>query len=244
MIELASVGLFAGLEKDEISTILALAIKRRFKASETIVTAEGAGTHLFLVRTGCVNFYIPTEKGARILLRRLVPGNVFGIASFLSEPLGYLGTATAVREVEVFTWERRSVRQLSRAYPRLAENAFRIALHYICVYARRHISVVSDTAQERLASALSHLASRAGHVVPAGLEIDIINEDLASLADVSLFTASRILKKWERAGAVEKSRGKVLIRCPERLLAEEPRDRERLRLAQAGARTNRLGRTG
>jgi hypothetical protein len=36
---------------------------------------------------------------------------------------------------------------------------------------------------------------------------------------VSIFTASRLLKDWERKGAVEKSRGKVLIRRPEKLLA-------------------------
>jgi len=50
------------------------------------------------------------------------------------------------------------------------------------------------------------------------VEIDIKNEDLASLADISFFTASRFLQEWERKGAVEKSRGKVLIRCPEKLI--------------------------
>jgi len=53
----------------------------------------------------------------------------------------------------------------------------------------------------------------------AELRADIKNEDLASLADVSFFTASRFLQSWERKGAVHKSRGKVLIRCPEKLLA-------------------------
>ena len=48
---------------------------------------------------------------------------------------------------------------------------------------------------------------------------DVKNVELASLADVSSFTASRLLQEWERKGAVEKSRGKVLIRSPEKLLA-------------------------
>jgi CRP-like cAMP-binding protein len=78
---------------------------------------------------------------------------------------------------------------------------------------------VSNIAQERLACALSSLGSRIGHALPNGVEVDIKNEDLASLADVSIFTASRLLKDWERKGAVEKSRGKVLIRRPEKLLA-------------------------
>ena len=38
--------------------------------------------------------------------------------------------------------------------------------------------------------------------------------------DVSFFTASpRVLKSWGRKGVVEKSRGKVIIQSPEKLLA-------------------------
>jgi CRP-like cAMP-binding protein len=56
-------------------------------------------------------------------------------------------------------------------------------------------------------------------LLPSGMEIEIKNEDLASLADISFFTATRFLKAWERKGAVKKSRGKVIIRSPEKLLA-------------------------
>jgi CRP-like cAMP-binding protein len=101
----------------------------------------------------------------------------------------------------------------------LIENALRTALRYIALYARRHIGLVSNAAQERLAFALSSLASRTGRALPSGVEVDIKNEDLASLADVGSFTASRVLQEWERKGVVRKSRKKVLIRSPEKLLA-------------------------
>jgi CRP-like cAMP-binding protein len=174
-----------------------------------------------VLRTGIVNFHIVTEKGQKILLRRFVPGNSFGIAAFLEEPSGYLGTAIAVNDTEVLAWERRNVLHLARAYPRFSQNAFRIALGYIAIYAQRHISLVSHMAQERLACALTSVASREGCLLSDGVEINIRNKDLASLADVGLFTASRLLKKWERSGAITKSRGRVLVRCPEKLLAEE-----------------------
>lgn len=221
MTSLHSIRLFAGLSEDEVNSILTAAHKREFKASETILRAERPANHLFLVKTGCVDYHIVTEKGKQILLRRFVAGNALGIASFLSEPVGYLGTATAVQDVEVLEWERPRVLQLAKAFPRLPQNAFRLALHYIAIYAQRHASLVSDTAQERMAYALTDVASRAGHLFSSGVEINIRNQDLASLADISLFTASRLLKKWERSGAVEKRRGRVRIRCPEKLLAEE-----------------------
>jgi CRP-like cAMP-binding protein len=80
------------------------------------------------------------------------------------------------------------------------------------------MALVSNTAEERLAYTLTELGSRVGHMLPAGIEVDVKNEDLASMADISVFTTSRFLKNWERKGALDKHRGKVLIRCPEKLL--------------------------
>jgi hypothetical protein len=48
---------------------------------------------------------------------------------------------------------------------------------------------------------------------------DVKRRDANTSRNEELFTASRLLKDWELKGAVEKSRGKVLIRCPEKLLA-------------------------
>ena len=216
----ASVHLFDGLEKEQINRILAAATRRRYKSSDALIRAEMPATRLLLLKTGSANYYITTEKGQQILMRRFGPGDPIGIAAFLSKPVGYLGTASAVGEVEAFAWEHRSIQQLAEEYPKLPQNAFRLALHYIALYAKRHIALVTDKAQERLAYALTDVASRTGNVRNSGVEVDIRNTDLAALADVSFFTVSRLLNKWENSGLVEKSRGKVLIRCPEKQLAE------------------------
>jgi CRP/FNR family transcriptional regulator, nitrogen oxide reductase regulator len=219
MISPAHVQLFSGLQDNEVRTIEASAIRRKFEASQIIVTANDPAKSLFLVGAGCVDYYVTNEAGQDILLRRLIAGDVFGVGSLLSRPIGYLGTAKAVQHIKVLEWKDRVIRQLARTYPQLSENALRTVLRYLALYAKRHIGLVSNTAQERLACALSSLGSRTGHAVPRGVEIGIKNEDLASLADVSFFTASRVLKDWDRHGVVEKSRGKVIIRSPEKLLA-------------------------
>jgi CRP-like cAMP-binding protein len=221
MIDLTGVRLFAGLTKNEAASILRMGVRRQFNVSETIFEMETAAKHLILISEGLVNFHIITQKGERILLRCFVPGETLGIAAFLSEPVGYLGTATCVNSVEVVAWEHRTVLQLANTYPRISQNAFRIALMYIAEFAHRHASLFSDTAQARLAQALTGFGARAGHPQHNGVEVQIKNEDLASLADVSPFTASRQLQEWERMGAVAKSRGKVLIRCPEKLFGEK-----------------------
>jgi CRP-like cAMP-binding protein len=219
MIEPAKVGLFTGLRENEIHAILALSIKRQFGASDVIIRHSEPGTRLFIIKTGHVDYQIASREGKNILLWRFGPGDVFGVAAFLVEAIGYLGTAKSVFRSEVFVWDHQTVLRLAKTYPQLAENALRTALRYVALYTERHMRLVTGNAEERLAFALTSLGSRVGHALPTGLEIVVKNEDLASLADVNFFTATRLLKAWERKGAVEKSRGKVLIRCPEKLLA-------------------------
>lgn len=214
-----AVPLFAGLRDTDIKAIEAAGLRRHFEPSQIIIRADEPARALFLIQSGCVDFYVANEAGTEILLRRLAPGDVFGAASFLSNPIGYMGTAKAVRNVEVLEWRDEVPRRLARTYPLLVENALRSALRYLALYTKRHMRLVAKTAQERLAFALSSLGSRTGHAVPDGVEVDVKNEDLASLADVSFFTASRLLQSWDRNGIVEKSRGRVIIRSPEKLLA-------------------------
>jgi CRP-like cAMP-binding protein len=49
------------------------------------------------------------------------------------------------------------------------------------------------------------------------LEFDITNEELANAANITLYTASRILSEWQRTGAISKRRGRIVVRSTERL---------------------------
>ena len=75
----ASIPLFAGLRKDQIAAILAAAARRTFKGSEIIISAEEPATHLFLITGGHVDYFVVTSNGEEILLKRLVPGDIFGV---------------------------------------------------------------------------------------------------------------------------------------------------------------------
>src|SRR5579885_2644508 len=98
---------------------------------------------------------------------------------------------------------------------------FLAVLSYIAEYSDRHLRLVADSAAHRLARTVSDLGMRSGKPVSDGVELDIKNEYLSSLADVGLYTASRLLKEWERRGALRKGRGKILIRQPEMLLLND-----------------------
>jgi CRP-like cAMP-binding protein len=212
-------GLCRGLTEEQSTTVLAAARRHKYEAHEVIFRAEEPATYLYLLQTGQVNFYRVAADGRQILLRRLGPEDVFGLGALMGERVEYIATAEALTSCDVLIWDRAGIRRLAMRYPLVTENALRIVLHYIGLFAKRHMALVTDSAADRLAYALTQLASRTGHLLSGGLEINVKNEDLASLADISVFTASRLLKTWERKGALQKDRGRVLIRCPEKLLA-------------------------
>jgi CRP-like cAMP-binding protein len=214
--------LLAGLDNGAIAEIIAAGVLRRFTAGQIIVHADDPGTHVFLIKTGSVDFYRVTRQGQQVLIVRFSSGDTFGFASIVATPMGYLGTAEAVGKTEIYAWDHRSARHFAQKHPTFADNAMRIALEYIRVYSDRHLALVASDAEGRLRRTLSQLGHQTGHHHTKGLEIRITNERLASLADIGYFTVSRLLHKWIRKGAIVKTRSKVVIIHPEGMLDAQP----------------------
>ena len=82
------------------------------------------------------------------------------------------------------------------------------------------IGLTHETAHQRVAHTLANLASTIGRRADRGIEVDVRNEELANEANVTPFTASRLLSAWQRKGILTKSRGKILLRSPELLFRE------------------------
>jgi CRP-like cAMP-binding protein len=173
---------------------------------------------LLLLKTGSVNYYRESPEGKQILIIRLSPGDTFGLGTLLAKPAAYIGTAEALLETELYVWQHTWIRQFLERHPLLLENALRIGLEYIRLYSDRHAALMTKNAEGRLAGMLALAGIRVGRQNARGLEVQITNEHLASLADVNKFTVSRLLKKWATKGTVEKRRGKVVILCPEKML--------------------------
>jgi CRP-like cAMP-binding protein len=210
----------AGIGKNQLPEILAAAKFRKVNARHIILREGNPAVHLFLVKSGLVKFYRLTANGDEVLLAQLVPGDTFGLGTLLASPTSYIGTAETTRDSELVVWDQVRIQSLARKYPRLAQNALNIVLQYLAAHFDRLFDLVSGTAAERLARVLVRLSKRTGKVSPSGIEMEAMNEDLGALAHVSAFTVSRLLNKWARDGALAKSRGKIFIHAPEKLIAD------------------------
>ncbi len=206
-----------GFAPSELSEILAPARLRRFPATSLMVRQGDPANHIFLILEGRGRYCFTTPDGQKVVLLWLPPGEVTGGAAILSKPQVYMVDTEAIKDSTVLAWNRDSIRGLARRYPLLLENAMLIGFDYLIAYRAVHTSLLCHTARQRLAKVLANLASGMGQQVEAGVELDVMNEELANEANVTPFTASRLLNEWQRKGLVVKSRGKLLVRSPQEL---------------------------
>jgi len=207
-----------GLTSSNRATIFAAASQRRARANSVAVHQGDPADYLFLIARGCARHFYLTPEGKKIALFWLRQGQIFGGSALLSTSSKYLVGTEMLKDSWLLLWHRSRIRALASQFPRLMDNALSVATDYLTWYLAAHASLVSDSAEQRLAQVMVTLAQGFGHKMPSGTCLELTNEQLASAANVTRFTASRILNRWQRNGAVEKTRGHVLLRSPEKLV--------------------------
>jgi CRP-like cAMP-binding protein len=206
-----------GVPPADVRLILAAATPRRFMPQTIIYEQEQPARELYLLTNGRARYFLISPDGRKMLLHWLVPGDVLGAASLLTDESNYRVGAETTRECSSFVWDRATIRGLFDRYPRLLQNALTISVGYLDLYIAAHSALVSDTARQRLASVLAHLAEAIGEHVSDGVELQVTNDELASAANITPFTASRILNDWQSTRALTKRRGRIVLHSPKHL---------------------------
>ncbi|HEY1468757.1 MAG TPA: Crp/Fnr family transcriptional regulator [Candidatus Acidoferrum sp.] len=212
-----NIDLLRGFKRQEIDLILAAAKVRRFPAKSVMTYQGEPANHLLLLWKGRGRYFFETPNGKKLIMIWITPGHIFGGAALAPRASTYLLSSETVRDSVVLVWDGPAIRGLARRYPQLLENAIVSAVDHLSWYIAAHAALCSQTARQRLASVLLGYTSSMGERVSGGIEFDITNEELANAANITPYTASRILSEWQRAGAICKQRGKIFVRFTERL---------------------------
>jgi CRP-like cAMP-binding protein len=206
-----------GLAPSACKRILGAATQRRFRANSVVTNDGHPADHLFLLTKGLVRFFVITDEGRKLLFRWIGPRDLFGGMTVLSVHSSYLFSTETVTDTSVLVWDRPTIRGLIAQHPTLLENALVTASDYLAWHLAAHIGLACHTARQRVAQVLVTLARTVGENAPGGIALRITNEELANAANVTPFTASRLMSAWQRNRALVKRRGKVLLLSPERL---------------------------
>ncbi len=208
---------FEGLPPATLDCILASATPRQYLAGTVVTNQEDPANYYYLLTRGRGRYFYITQDGRKLLLHWFGPGETFGDFTLLANPSNYLVSTEMVKDSWVLRWDRRTIRSLAEKYPRLLENELLTAADYLTLAVAAQIALTCLDARQRLAQVLLNFARNFGQQVRNGTELEITNDELAGAANLTLFTTSRLLSEWQRQGTILKSRGKVLLRYPERL---------------------------
>jgi CRP-like cAMP-binding protein len=214
-----SAQLLDGLAPADRDKVLAAATRREFRAKSAIASQGEPADHLYLLVKGRAQLYFTTVEGKKIVLIWLAPGHILGGSALLSKPSLYLASTEAVQASCTLVWSRATIRELAKRYPQILENALLTASEYLAWYCAAHAALGTQSAEQRLSDLMVCLTRGIGREVQGGVELDVTNEELASAANITPFTASRLLSKWRRSGVIAKRRGKIFIPSVVRLAA-------------------------
>jgi CRP/FNR family transcriptional regulator, nitrogen oxide reductase regulator len=214
-----------GLAASDQKMLRAAATERRYLANSVITNQGNPAENFFLLTSGRARHFFITQDGRKTLLLWLSPGDIFGAAAFLLKPSKYLISTEALKDSSVLVWDRATLRRLAVQHPGILENVLSVVSDYLTWYVADHVALVCHTARQRLAQVLVGLSGVIGRQTPGGVEFDATNEELAGAANITPFTASRLLSEWQTSRAVVKRRGKILLRSPERLFLRVVRPR-------------------
>ena len=215
---LENADLFRLLDRPSREALIASAVTWPVAQNASLLKQGDKSNHLFIVTHGRFKMTVLGKDGAQTALRFMGPGDVIGCAAVFRR-IPYPATATAVSESKVLAWTAAQFDQLLRRYPQLAVNALALMGERTEEMLQRLRAITTEPSEQRLARAVLRLAKPiASEPQPGGsVDVRLSRQDLAELADTTLYTASRIISAWRRSGIVAGGRGRIVVRDFKRL---------------------------
>ena len=222
---IAELPLFAGLSAEQLDQVLQNARAVRHPKNTTVFEQGGEAQSFFILLHGHLQVIKTTPDGQQVVVRYVVPGEMFGIAMAMGWK-AYPATAMAVEDSVALTWPANVWPELVTKFPNLATSTLQTVGSRLQDAHTRVVEMSTEQVERRVAHALLRLAKQAGRKIDGGVQIDfpISRQDVAEMTGTTLHTVSRILSGWEQQGLVEGGRQRIVIRDPHRLfgIAESP----------------------
>lgn len=204
--------LFRGVPDSTIALLAEAATAVTAQAGETVWPRGHKESEVLLLLDGWAGVEVVTWDGGRVLLRLLGPHDVLGPShpEWTEEaPI----SAVALAQCSAVSWRTDSWERANGHAKALLANLVVAQARYIGELERRCLGLAGENVDRRLARMLLDLCRSAGHSTGDGVEIDLPlrREDLAGLVGSSLYTVSRTMSRWQRAGWVTGGRKQVVV---------------------------------
>ncbi len=212
--------LFRDMTEDNLDAVLATVQVRTVEPGEPVFSQGAAADEFFLLLHGHLKVVQVTPSGEQVVVRHVLPGEVFGIARAIRRA-DYPATAEAVTESIVLAWMSTQWPDFVALNPVLAVNALEAVGERLQEAHTRIRELSTEEVERRVAHALLRLVRRAGRREEGGIRIDfpLTRQDIAEMTGTTLHTVSRLLSAWEAQGIVKSARRKIAVTDEARLAA-------------------------
>lgn len=207
----AAIGLLKGLEPDVAAELLQQAQRRTVRTGEVLFTAGQPAHAVHVLASGAAKLIQTTPKGARVIVKYVRPGEIFGSPALLDK--FYPVDAVAVMDGVELQWTSELVRTFIDRYPRVALNVIHDLEARLREMEGRLRDLSNEPVEQRLAGAILKLVETFGRKAPEGIEIPfpVSRQDLADLIGSTLPTVSRTLRTWETQRQIRRHRLRLVI---------------------------------
>lgn len=210
---LRSFALFERLTDVQLQSIQQEARTLRLPVSACAFRQGEPAEHFYLLLQGRLKVTQCTCGGAQVVVRYVNPGDLFGLARAMRQPL-YPACAVAVEDSVCLSWP-------AQAWPRFVALSPDVAGAVLQAVGQRlqdaHVRIQelsTEEVEQRVARAILRLVDQAGEQTDEGIAISfpITRQDIAETTGTTLHTVSRLLSAWQQRGLVVNRRKRVVVR--------------------------------
>jgi CRP/FNR family transcriptional regulator len=189
------------IERGDLSRLAASRATQRVKSGETLVDEGEPATHFLNIISGSVKVYKLMPDGRRQVTGFLFPGDLLGLA--FNDAYTY--SAEALTPVTVCRFPRRQLERLLDEFPKFEKRLLAIASNELAAAQEQMMLLGRKTAQERVASFLLALASRAERSGKSAdsVTLTMTRTDIADYLGLTTETTSRVFTALRKRGAIE-----------------------------------------
>src|SRR5712692_1826154 len=179
---------------------------RTCRKGQLLYSQEDRAEVLFLLKRGRVQLYRLTPSGKRLDLAVIEPGAFFGEMPLVGESLRHT-FAEAVEDSLICVMSRSDIERLMRERSEVALRMIEVLSRRLALCEARLEEMAYRSVPARIAAVLLRLSQgQSGEPVP------ITHQELGDMIGALRESVTKVLDDFQRAGLLELSRGRVILR--------------------------------
>lgn len=208
---------FQGLGADLIEQLAEDMHLYQFGTGDPVLWEEEPCQGLYIIKEGRVKLFRCSETGREMIVKIMGPGDTFNEVPVL-DGLGNPVNVTAIETCLIWVVRAETIRTLTEMHPEASQ---KIILN-LAGNLRMLIDLTAELSFNTVTSRLvNFLVNQPDSIRYGDQSLMITQDELASRIGTVREVVSRSLKELEDSGAIQVSRGKVLITAPTLLLEWE-----------------------